>query len=320
LERMQIFLKNKWEIEDHNKLYYQGNVSYFKAINYFSDMTQEELALWKGDIMDESSVDYEETVIIKPNGPVAEQMDWRTKGAVTPVKNQGQCGSCYAFSVTGALEGQHFIKNGKLVSMSEQQILDCLSEGGCNGGNKDSVFTYIARNGGIDSESFYPYKARKGTKCLFDKNQVVATDKGYRSLAKGETNLQNAVAKVGPISVSIYVANSFFHYADGVYDEPNCHEPDHNHAVLVVGYGTLNGHDYWLVKNSWGTNWGVQGYIRMARNKNNQCSIASYGIYPIGVSKGSLEEHVSKTNSGKQLENNQKNIFMNIVMYLSREH
>merc|ERR1719362_2512481 len=192
-------------------------------------------------------------------------VDWVKEGYVTGVKNQAQCGSCWAFSATGSLEGQHFKKTGKLVSLSEQNLVDCEKQDfGCMGGLMAHAFAYIEKNNGIDTESSYPYTAKTGKKCLFKPKDVGATLQSYKTIPTGkEDELQKAVASVGPVSVAIDASQRSFHfYKKGVYYEPDCSSIRLDHGVLAVGYGTDTGKDYWMVKNSWGTTWGMEGYIQ----------------------------------------------------------
>jgi cathepsin L len=288
-QRKQIFVENVKKIEMHNYLHSKGLKSYTLGINQFADMDSAEFAkLMNGYRGRVKQIHYSASTYLSPNIEMTlpDSVDWRTKGYVTPVKDQGHCGSCWAFSSTGALEGQHFRKTGKLVSLSEQNLVDCsesFGNHGCEGGLMDNAFNYVKSNGGIDAEVSYPYEA-KDDKCRYNPGASGATDTGSVDVPAGdESKLQEAVATVGPVSVAIDASHSSFQlYKSGVYDEPECSPENLDHGVLAVGYGQQDGHEYWLVKNSWGsTKWGEGGYIKMSRNKANQCGIASAASYPL---------------------------------------
>jgi cathepsin L len=273
-------------INAHNLKHDLGVTTYRMGLNKFTDMTNDEFRAFKGFRFNATAIQRRgSNMLLPPMRKAPASVDWRTKGYVTPVKDQAQCGSCWAFSATGSLEGQHFAKTGKLVSLSEQNLVDCSgSQGnmGCNGGLMDQAFEYIKSNHGIDTESSYPYTAQDG-QCQFKKNSIGATCTGYVDITSGsETALRDAVATVGPVSVAIDAGHSSFQsYSSGVYDEPECSPTYLDHGVLAVGYGTTDqGVDYWIVKNSWGEVWGTKGYILMSRNKNNQCGIATQSSYP----------------------------------------
>jgi len=213
----------------------------------------------------------------------ADSVDWTTKGAVTAVKDQGQCGSCWAFSTTGSTEGAWFLSKGQLISLSEQQLMDCSkSEGNmsCNGGLMDYAFEYIIKNKGICTEASYPYTAKDGTSCKSCTN--VVTISSYKDVAQTEAALQAAVTQQ-PVSVAIEADQAAFQfYTSGVLTGKCGTNLDH--GVLAVGYGTLSGTDYWKVKNSWGGSWGMSGYILIQRGKSQsggQCGILLASSYPV---------------------------------------
>jgi len=279
-QRYAIWRNNLEIVRKHNA----EKHSYTLAMNQFGDLTATEFKyLFLGYRQGNSTKG--STFLSPSNVVLPDTVDWRTKGYVTPVKNQKQCGSCWAFSTTGSLEGQHFKKTGNLVSLSEQNLVDCSTaygNHGCQGGLMDNAFRYIRANDGIDTEQSYPYEARND-RCRFKRANVGATDTGFVDIQRGsESHLQEAVATVGPISVAIDAGHSSFQlYHQGVYNEPRCSRTLLDHGVLAVGYGTYQGQAYWLVKNSWGAGWGMEGYIMMSRNRNNQCGIATQASYPL---------------------------------------
>jgi cathepsin L len=256
------------------------------ALNEFADLTNEEfVAIYNG--LAPAAFSVPQTVEEVSTVDLPTTVDWRQKGAVTGIKNQGQCGSCWSFSTTGSTEGARVLQGGKsLVGLSEQNLMDCstrFGNMGCNGGLMDDAFKYIMSNNGLDTEASYPYTAEDGT-CHYSSANCGATITGYQDIPSGsESSLQTSSANIGPISVAIDASHSSFQfYSGGVYYEPACSSSQLDHGVLVVGYGTDNGSDYWLVKNSWGTSWGLQGYIQMSRNRNNNCGIATAASYPTG--------------------------------------
>jgi len=287
--RLKVFMENKQRIAKHNKRAANGLHGFTLAMNEFGDLLSHEFVSVMNGFKRSYKLDsYNGSTYLSPNNVVVPpSVDWRTKGYVTEVKNQGQCGSCWAFSSTGALEGQHYRKLGVMTSLSEQNLIDCshnYGNDGCEGGLMDNAFTYIKENHGIDKENTYPYEA-KDRKCRYKPRDIGATDSGFVDIPAGnEEKLKEAVATVGPVSVAIDASHeSFQFYSQGVYDEEQCSSEQLDHGVLVVGYGTTadTKEDYWIVKNSWGTQWGDGGYIKMSRNKSNQCGIATSASYPL---------------------------------------
>jgi len=278
--------KNNYKfVQEFNK---QG-LSFVVGMNQFADMALEEFnTVFKGLKKLDISIPENPTVFETDTLPAS--VDWRTKGVVTGIKNQGQCGSCWSFSATGSLEGAHALHTGQLVSLSEQNLVDCSqAEGnqGCDGGLMDDAFQYVINNKGIDTEASYPYTAADGS-CHYSAANCGSTLGAYQDVQSGsEAALTTASATIGPISVAIDAShNSFQLYSSGVYYEPACSATSLDHGVLVVGYGTSGGQDYYIVKNSWGSSWGMSGYIWMSRNRSNNCGIATMASYPIASTAG----------------------------------
>ncbi|EFA07480.1 procathepsin L [Tribolium castaneum] len=286
--RKSLFQKKLQEIEDHNERYRKGLETYEMGINKFSDYTDDELFSYTHGLQLPSELP-EPIIKISPNATLSlsraglpSSFDWRSRGVITPVKNQRNCGSCWAFSTNGALEAHYKIRRGSVVTLSEQQLVDCVRQAfGCRGGWMTDAYMYIARNGGINLDRNYPYKASAGP-CRFQASKPKVTIRGYAYLTgPNEEMLKHMVVTQGPVSVAIDASGRFASYGGGVYYNPSCARNKFTHAVVIVGYGRENGQDYWLVKNSWGRDWGLGGYIKMARNRNNHCGIASKASYPV---------------------------------------
>lgn len=284
--RQQVFQSNLEFVNQHNS----EDHSYKVALNEYADLTWDEFRSVKlglqpghdGSFRQASS----DSGFLHADTTAPEIVDWRAKGAVTPVKNQQMCGSCWAFSTTGSVEGINAIKTGKLVALSEQELIDCdtSKDAGCGGGLMDYAFQYIIDNGGLDTESDYGYWSF-GLMCnhLKEKRNVVSID-GFEDVPENdEAALQKAVAQQ-PVSVAICASSGLQFYSSGVMEKGCCTELDH--GVLAVGYGVdeVSKTPYWIVKNSWGAGWGEEGFFKLARNvedKQGMCGIAKAASYPI---------------------------------------
>jgi C1A family cysteine protease len=273
------FAANDKFIQEHNA----AGHSYEVGHNEFSDLTLEEFK--------EMYLSYENPHLRRTKNYVSfdakaadKSVDWTTKGAVTDVKNQGQCGSCWAFSTTGSLEGAFVVAGNELTSLSEQMLVSCDHGGdmGCNGGLMDNAFKWVEGNGGICSEDDYPYTSGSGSsgQCKTKCNPVM-TISGFSDVNPGDEDDLTKAVSGQPVSVAIEADQSGFQlYKRGVFDG-NCGK-QLDHGVLAVGYGTDGGKDYWKVKNSWGGSWGESGYIRMIRGQD-QCGITQAASFPTGA-------------------------------------
>ncbi|XP_048136787.1 senescence-specific cysteine protease SAG39-like [Rhodamnia argentea] len=283
--RFSIFKDNVEHVESSNK---DGSKPYKLAVNAFADLTSKEFKASRTGYKCSSSprpasakpFRYESVTVVPAS------MDWRKKGAVTPVKDQGQCGCCWAFSAVAAMEGITQLTTGKLISLSEQELVDCDTSGqdqGCGGGLMDDAFEFIISNHGLTTEANYPYQAVDNTCNARKAASSAAKITGYEDVpSNSESALLKAVAHQ-PISVAIDAGESDFQlYSSGVFTGECGTSLDH--GVTAVGYGTSeDGTKYWLVKNSWGTGWGEEGYIRMKREidaKEGLCGIAMQASYP----------------------------------------
>lgn len=283
--RESVYNENVLKIAVHNA----GNHSWTMGINKFADLTGDEFkALYVGGLNKPKPSSLRK-VAYGPYNVTANptSVDWEAKGAVTPIKNQEQCGSCWAFSTTGSVEGAWFLAKGTLPSLSEQQLVDCsTAEGnqGCNGGLMDDAFQYIIDNKGITTEEAYPYTATGPNTCQAAGKPVAATLSGFKDVAaNSEIALETAIVQQ-PVSVAVEADQSVFQFYSGGVMDSSC-GTQLDHGVLAVGYGSLSGKEYYKVKNSWGEDWGMKGYILLGRgaafNPSGQCGIQQMASYPV---------------------------------------
>jgi len=279
-ERFEIFKDNVDKIHRHNE---EGH-SWTMGVTPFADMTEEEFGAYvKKSGKMTLKAEEKRNVVLLPTDNLADSVDWTKNNAVTPVKNQGQCGSCWSFSTTGALEGAYAVKSGTLLSLSEEQLVDCSRlNNGCNGGSMDLAFMYTERHP-LETESDYPYVAGGGTatSCSYDSSKGKVGATGYNDVSTNSVDQLKAAIAKGPVSVAIEADKSAFQlYNGGVMDSDEC-GTQLDHGVLAVGYGTDNGKDYYIVKNSWGDSWGEAGYIRLGVESGaGICGIQSMPSYP----------------------------------------
>lgn len=272
-KRLGVFASNFERMLELNKEHLLIGGEAVHGVTKFMDLTPDEFkAMYLTYTPKEHNV---ETVSFDLSKTYAADVDWRTKGALTAVKDQGQCGSCWAFSATEAIESYNFLAGNKLIELSPQQINSCDKvDLGCNGGNTESAYEYVVEAGGIETEASYPYTSGSGRTgiCKFDKANVAATITGYKSVVRGEDSLKAALND-GPVSVCL-AANAFQTYSSGILK----YCPGQiDHCVQAVGYDTTD--NYWIVRNSWATDWGERGFIRLEMGKN-LCKISNDVTFP----------------------------------------
>ena len=280
LARFNVFRQNLYQTLQN------GKQNHRTGITKFSDLTPQEFAKTY------LNLEFPATALLnlypveaKHTNAAPDAFDWRDKGVVAPVKDQGSCGSCWAFSTVGNLEGLYALEKGVVKTFSEQLLVDCdTSDSGCNGGLMELSFTWLKKNGGFMLDADYPYTGRKST-CKQDKTKFVdMTVTGYVKLGSSsstwspvdEDEVRDFLLETGPLAIALN-ANPLQTYTGGILDltKSQCNPDGMNHAVTLVGYGTEDGLDFWIVKNSWGKSWGESGYFRIARGKGT-CGINQY--------------------------------------------
>lgn len=271
-KKFETFSEN-WKLVQHLNEIERGTASY--GMTKFMDYTTDEFKKYFAPGFSRQLVDTPKLadMSLLQSTPMPDSFDWREKGAVTPVKNQGECGSCWAFSTTGNVEGQWFRKTGKLVSLSEQELVDCDAlDDGCEGGLPSNAYKTIEKLGGLETEGDYPYDGRD-EKCNLVKSKLSVYVNSSVTLPTDEAKMAKWLSQHGPISIGIN-ANLMQFYFGGISHPWKifCNPKSLDHGVLIVGYGTEDDKPYWIIKNSWGPDWGEEGYYRIYRG-DGSCGV-----------------------------------------------
>jgi cathepsin F len=290
-ERFEIFKENYINMQKHNQINTLKNYETAEmGVTQFFDLTTEEFRRNYLNLnistLNRIKANYSEKKITINNlkGPAPDSYDWREHGAVTPVKNQGTCGSCWAFSAIGNIEAQYQIKTNKSAIFSEQQLVDCDTvDQGCNGGLMDQAFDYLEKEGGVMSAADYSYSGR-GQTCRFDKTKVAARVTGYKFASGKEAGavdekvLKQMLYENGPFAIAINASTLQFYFG-GIVNPWSflCNPKGLNHGVLLVGYGVEGNKPYWIVKNSWGSGWGEKGFFRIIAGKG-ACGLNTFVV------------------------------------------
>lgn len=274
--RLGIFLQNKRFVESFNK----NGATFRLALNRLACLTHDEY---------KSMLGYKkirkDTTVAKPLvGDAPNALDWRDKNIVNPIQDQGQCGSCWAFSTVQTIESTYALKKQILYKFSEQNLVDCdITDYGCDGGDMPIALDFIihSQNGMLNLLSDYPYTASEGN-CQFSEDKGVKCVSSWIGVYVGnEDDMAEKIYKYGPAAIAIDASsNSFMLYSGGIYENDSCDKFDLDHAVGCVGWGEESGVKYWLVRNSWGVDWGEAGYVRMLRG-TNMCGVATEAVVAI---------------------------------------
>jgi len=280
--RKSVWLDELQFIAEHNSEAEVGHHIYTLGENEFSDQTLEEFLVTMTGYNDTTDAAIETEEVVFPESlNFPSEWDCRDHGLVTTVRSQGSCGSCWAFSAVGTLEGAWAKHSGHLIRLSEQELVDCdKGEGGCHGGGISSALTWVHNHHGLMKKADYPYHGHEGT-CHHDNSETVATLSKVRHVqSKNEDDLKRAVHNRGPVSISLHVNKKFKSYKRGVFSDVTCPRNSPNHALLVVGwkYSSAQKITKWFVKNSWGKSWGQDGYINILEGKNI-CGMANSPLY-----------------------------------------
>jgi hypothetical protein len=271
-KRLTIFAENMERVNEMNAKHVLINGEAVFGVTPFSDIDPVEFKKYY--------LGYKPSNVTKPrvdvviDGPIANDIDWVSKGAVTPVKDQGRCGSCWAFSATAAIESYAQLAGKGLKVLSAQQINSCdKRDGGCNGGNTETAYQYVKGAGGIELDSDYPYTSGGGQtgSCKFNSGRIAISINGYQSVSRGESALKTAM-NAGPASLCL-AASSWQSYSGGILS--HC-DNQVDHCVQGTGY---SGSSYWKIRNSWGTGWGESGFIRLAQG-SDLCKVSDDTTYP----------------------------------------
>lgn len=279
--RLGLFISHYRYCQEFNR---RNGLTFRLGINQFSCHTLSEYKSLLGSEFSTKPIKYRDQAQLVKNAP--DSFDWRDKGTVNPIRNQGDCGSCWAFSTIATCETAYAITSGNLLHFSEQNLVDCSPGFGCKSGWAYVAIDYIldSQKGTFNSEDQYPYTAVDGN-CAFDSSKTVGKiTEVIHAVKDDENDLKEKIASFGVASVSIHSGNTpFMSYSGGILDDDEClgQFARIDHAVAAVGYGTENGVDFWIIRNSWGTSWGEEGYVRMVRNKGNKCYIATQAFIAI---------------------------------------